>query len=104
MPNVKVVVQTPVLATTTVVEPKDLQTEVAGGIGNIVVAGGSGSSGIQHNQTTPSASWNITHSLGRIPNVQIYVGGKVVIVDIDATTTNVFVTFASAQSGVAVLT
>lgn len=103
MPNVTITVEEPVLATQRVVVPSSLESNIAGGIGNIVVGGGSGV-GIQHDQTTPSASWIIPHNLGRIPNVQIYVGGEVVIADIAATATSVSVTFPSAQTGVAVLT
>lgn len=66
--------------------------------------GGAGGGGFQHNQLSASASWSINHSLGRIPNVQVYVAGKVVIADVEATSTTVNITFASAQSGVAVLT
>ncbi len=101
--NVTITVEEPVLATTRVVVPSSLESNVAGGIGNIVVDGGS-SGGVVYEQTTPSASWNIPHNLGRIPNVQVYVSGQVVIVDIESDATNVFVTFAQAQSGVAVLT
>lgn len=103
MPNVTITVEEPVLAVTRVVVPSSLDSEVAGGIGNIVVDGGT-AGGIQYDQTTPSASWIIPHSLGRVPNVQVYVGGAAVITDIQANATSVNVTFAVPQTGVAVLT
>lgn len=67
------------------------------------IGGGGSSGGFQHNQTTPSASWSIPHSLGRLPNVQIYISGAVVIADVAATASLVTVVFPSATSGVAVL-
>lgn len=60
-------------------------------------------SGFAWNQTSPSAQWNIPHALGRVPAVEVYVAGKLIGVDVDATNTNVVVTFPSPQSGVAVL-
>jgi hypothetical protein len=70
----------------------------AGGVG------GGGGAGLQFTQITPSASWSFTHTIGRLPNVQIYIAGKAVLADVEATSTTVLVTFATAQSGVAVLT
>lgn len=58
---------------------------------------------MEWNQTSPSAQWTIPHTLGRVPAVEVYVGGKLVGVDVDADASNVIVTFPSPQSGVAVL-
>jgi len=53
-----------------------------------------------HEQTSPSASWNITHPLNKIPNVDVYLStGEQVITDISVTETSINVTFAQAQTG-----
>lgn len=59
--------------------------------------------GFAYTQVSASAQWVIPHAMGRIPAVDVYVGGNLVGVDVSATTTNVVITFPSPQSGVAVL-
>lgn len=66
--------------------------------------GGAGGSGFQHNQVGAGATWTIPHSIGRIPSVQVYIAGKAVLADVEATSSQVVITFASPQSGVAILT
>ena len=55
-------------------------------------------------QSSPAASWTFIHSLGRLPIVEVYVGGEEWNADVAATSTTVTVTFASPQSGTVVLT
>lgn len=52
-------------------------------------------------QTVPATVWTISHNLGHRPEVTVYVGGEVVLADVDATTNPqaVTVTFAVPQSG-----
>lgn len=88
-------------------EPGTYDMVLNGGILTVTIAEPGGSSGtdntLVHTQSTPSASWAIPHLLGRIPNVQIYITGAVVIADITSTPSLVTVVFPSAVSGVAVL-
>lgn len=92
MHNAKIVIQTAPLP----------QAQVVAGIGNIVVSDGA-TAGIQHNQVSPSASWNIVHDIGRVPNVQVFIDGQAVIADIEASPTEVNITFSQPQTGIAVL-
>jgi hypothetical protein len=62
-----------------------------------------GLAAIMFTQASPLGSWTITHSLGRLPLIHVYVGGSEVLADIDADATTATVTFASPASGVAVL-
>lgn len=57
----------------------------------------------RHIQSTPNASWIINHTFNREPDVAVYVGGQEVDADVAATVTTVTVTFASPQTGVAIL-
>lgn len=57
-----------------------------------------------HSQTTPISSWSFDHPLGRLPNVEVYINGEVVLVPIEATTTHVLITFPAPAIGFAVLT
>lgn len=65
--------------------------------------GPSGSGGFVHNQSTPAATWTITHDLGRAPlNCEVSIGDEVVYTDVDyPDTETVVLTFASPQSGTA---
>lgn len=63
----------------------------------------SSGSGQVHNQTTPSGTWVISGTLGRIPNVAVYVDGELVEADVSATPTTVTIVFPSPTAGVAVL-
>lgn len=66
--------------------------------------GPGGSSAYIHNQTTPSASWTVTHGLNRYAGVTIYVSGEVVLADVAYTDPNsVTVVLAQPTSGVAVV-
>jgi hypothetical protein len=68
---------------------------------------GSGGTGppVQFNQATPNGTWIITHNLNRRPAaVTIYLNsGEEVEADVVSTTTVATITFATAQSGQAVL-
>jgi hypothetical protein len=64
---------------------------------------GSAGAGFDYTQVSPSSQWVVPHAMGRIPAVDVYVGGELVGVDVSATTTNVVITFPSPQTGVAVL-
>jgi hypothetical protein len=54
-------------------------------------------------QASPLGSWSITHDLGRLPLINVYVGSSGVLADIDVDSTTATVTFASPAAGVAVL-
>lgn len=58
---------------------------------------------ITHDQTIPAASWSITHNLGRLPQVSVYVDGKEILADVEATNTTATVIHATPTAGVAVL-
>lgn len=56
-------------------------------------------------QSSPSASWTFSHSLGRIPNVAVYsTAGDQIVPDVHASSTSVSLTFANPMAGTAVLT
>lgn len=65
--------------------------------------GGAGDSAQVYDQPTPAATWIIPHAKGRIPVVEIYIAGEMVISDIDATDTIVTVTHAVPVAGKAIL-
>lgn len=52
---------------------------------------------------TPSATWTITHNLGRRPSVELYVGGVAVDADVTSTTTTTTVTWPEPTAGEAVI-
>lgn len=58
-----------------------------------------------HTQVASSASWIVTHSLGKIPSTVVTDGaGRVVIADISHNSVNqLVITFGSSQSGIAYL-
>lgn len=62
------------------------------------------STGIEHIQSTPSASWSIDvpEELNRTPNVQVYIDGQFVLTDVyaDANTVNVHLPFPMTGSAV----
>jgi hypothetical protein len=67
--------------------------------------GGSGEVGEVKNQTVPSASWNFTHGLGRIPTVATYLdSGEEVETDIIASPTEVTAVWPLPVAGKLVLT
>lgn len=57
-----------------------------------------------HVQPDPVAVWTITHPLGRLPAVALYVAGELVDADVDAGAAAVTVTFPTPTAGTAVLT
>lgn len=59
--------------------------------------------GMLHTQSVASASWVISHSFARVPNVAVYIAGELVETDVAATSTTVTITFPSPAAGVAVL-
>lgn len=64
--------------------------------------GGAGSAQV-FTQSSPSASWSITHTFGRLPLVDLYVAGQQVEADVEATDSTVSVTFPAPTAGTAVL-
>jgi hypothetical protein len=53
-----------------------------------------------HAQSTPAATWTITHGLGRVPHsVQILIGGQEVFTDCQLDATHVVLTFPSPETG-----
>ena len=59
--------------------------------------------GVLWTQTTPTATWTIPHSLGRNPDVTIYVDNTQVFADVEATNSLVVITFPSPVSGKAII-
>ncbi len=60
--------------------------------------------GIVHEQLSPSASWIITHTLGRLPSVTVYhLDGEEVEADVFVTTTQVNIVFPFPTTGRAVI-
>jgi len=82
-------------------ETYDLDPRVMARI-NSQIGGGDGIA-LRHIQSTPNSSWIISHTFNREPDVAVYVGGQEVDADVAATVTTVTVTFASPQTGVAIL-
>jgi hypothetical protein len=80
-------------------ELDDLDTRIT----DLEHGGGGSSSATIWNQTTPASTWIVAHDLARLPVVTIYVGGQVVLVQVDSTTTQVTVTFPSPQTGTLVI-
>jgi hypothetical protein len=74
----------------------------------IALPGPQGAPGVTPHETyTPSApasTWTYTHALGRIPQVSVWIDGRRVEADIDASDTTVTVTFATPATGVLLLT
>lgn len=64
-----------------------------------------GNQGIRYEQVIPASTWTfpIPASIGRFPNVGIYIGGELVEADVTATTQVVSVSFPSPRTGVLVL-
>lgn len=76
------------------------------GITTITTQTGSGSNQfVLYNQTTPLATWTITHTFGRPPSVTIFdSNGSVIITDIEhSNATTVVLTFAQPMIGKALL-
>lgn len=60
--------------------------------------------GVVHEQLALSASWIITHSLGRLPSVTVYhLDGEEVEADVFVTTTQVNIVFPFPTTGRAVI-
>lgn len=71
----------------------------------IGIPGKDGSSGtVEHIQNAPSASWVITHPIGRTPAVTVYLmSGEQIETDVFADATTVNITFSTATAGRAIL-
>lgn len=61
------------------------------------------SDGYVHKQMVPMANWNFAHPLGRIPVVQVWINGELVLVAAEASETAVNIQFPSPAVGVVVL-
>ena len=106
--SVDVVVETDGVSVT----PPDTSPTVTLGeltIGVVTVAGErgpqgpSGASGFIHTQSTPAATWTITHNLGRVPlSCEVSISDEVVYTDVSyPDSTTAVLTFASPQTGTA---
>lgn len=86
-------------AALTIYGPK---TSGAWGAG-VPLGGGSGSTYYLHTQASPAATWQVTHNLGRTPNIAVInTGGTVVYADIVHNSANLAViSFPSAIAGTA---
>ena len=76
------------------------------GITTVLNGGGSGDDKFYvHEQTTPLATWTISHSFGRYPAVTVIdSSGFVIITDVEySNSTTVVLTFAQPKSGKALL-
>lgn len=60
--------------------------------------------GVVFTQTTAAATWTIPHTFGRVPNVEIVVGGRVMDTDVMPDVASVTVMFAVPAAGLAILT
>ncbi|MEU5426846.1 hypothetical protein AB0H73_14750 [Streptomyces olivoreticuli] len=47
--------------------------------GGVPLGSGSGASYYLHTQSTPAATWQVTHSLGRTPNITVINGSNTVV-------------------------
>ena len=64
--------------------------------------GGAGSTVIT--QSTPAATWILSHTIGRVPAVSVYLAsGEQVDTDVVASASTVTVTFATPQTGFVIL-
>lgn len=63
--------------------------------------GAAGGSIFTYTQSTPAATWTISHNLGRFPaSVTVWIGDEEVSTDIDTPdTSTAVITFSSPQSG-----
>ena len=59
--------------------------------------------GFVHKQLVPVSNWYFEHPLGRIPTVQVWINGELVLVEAEATEFAVNIQFPSPAVGVAVL-
>ena len=64
------------------------------------IPGLTGASGVRINQVASAATWILSHSLGRVPAVQVFLSsGEAVVADVICTSTQITVTFSQPQSG-----
>ncbi len=59
--------------------------------------------GLVFTQSVPAASWVFAHSIGRRPDVTVYIGDEIVDADIFATASQVSASFPSPVSGSLIL-
>lgn len=66
-------------------------------------SGGGGDDAIVYTQSVPASSWTINHNKGRLPVVELWMGGEQVFADIEATTTQATLTFPVPSVGTVVI-
>jgi hypothetical protein len=80
-----------------------LDRDPLGAIAAVIGPPGSGSSPLRRDASL-AATWTLSHSLGRIPAVQVFLAsGEAVLTDVAADSAQVTVTFASPQQGFVLL-
>jgi hypothetical protein len=69
----------------------------------VPLGAGSGASYYEHQQPSPAATWQVTHNLGRHPNISVILGdGRVAAADVQHASGNLAViTFPSTYAGTA---
>jgi hypothetical protein len=65
--------------------------------------GDPGDAFLVHEQTTPAATWTIVHNFGRLPVIQLTVGGRIVLTDVELNDTQAVVMWPGPITGTAVL-
>lgn len=70
-------------------------------VNNLPVKTGRTVPALEYTQSTPAATWIITHNLNRFPIVDVYVGGELVETDVDSTSNVTTITFPIPYAGVA---
>lgn len=85
--------------------PTGLSTEFLMADGTVQSASGVSDKHYEHNQTSASALWNVTHNLGKYPSVTVVDSGNSVVVgQIDHLSTNTLrISFRASFSGKAYL-
>ena len=104
MTDIDIVLVTPVPQTLAInTTPNEVLTFATPGPQGAQGPAGAGGGVIVFNQSTPASTWTISHTLNRIPMVQVYdSSGDEVIADVVSTNINITVTFASPQTGTVV--
>ena len=57
-----------------------------------------------HVQTAPAATWTFANPLGRLCGVAVFIAGELAMATVNVDPSTITITFASPQSGTAVLT
>jgi hypothetical protein len=102
---VQVVMPTETLITVEVAAAETIVKVVQEGPqGPVGPSGDSTASPVRINQSTAASTWIFSHSLGRVPIVNVYLAnGELIIVDVVASTSQITVTFPSPIAGFVVL-